>query len=459
MKIKTISLMVIGFIFLVLILFISGMLLSMNNGESSYEIDQNGEKVGHSIYTIYHGKVYASVPSNGKYVIDEADPVSFQLLSEESYYERQFGIDKNHAYCGNLIISSFNPKTAKSIGNSYFTDGNQTVYCAMGSVINDDLSTLDELTQTWLHGWGLGKKPQTYIYPMIPLPVSPTLYRPLLKLYLVTDGQRVFYKGEYMPNADPQQLQDIGSLQYDDSVRDSHQFYRDNLNVYFQQYLLPIKSHSGLYTLTLDGLHQEGYLIDPESGIVSMNDLVFPEINAPYHLISRHGSHVNQALFLSKNGVFFYHREKEIIVRAGDNPFVSGELKEIAPSVFTHHNQTYYLQDSELWGTNRSPGLISRSTKIYRLNESNVSPWEKVGSLDNHYFGEVWRKGNEYYYFDNLGSTQGIRRTIYRIIDQNMAIRLVNERFLPRDLRKLIDDEKLVPVQGTELVQAITKYR
>ncbi|HHR5886610.1 TPA: DKNYY domain-containing protein [Providencia alcalifaciens] len=458
MKSKTISSMVVGVTLLVSIALISGMVLSMND-EPYHEIDSKGEKVGYSIYVIYHDKVYASVPSNGFYLMKDADPASFKLLPEGTYYEHQFAIDKNHAYCGNLAIPAFNPNSVKSLGNNYFTDGNQTVYCSMGSVRNYELSTMDELFQSWLYGWDLGDKPQTYIYPMKPLPASSTPYQSLLSRYLATDGQRIFYQGEYMPDADPATLQDIGSLQDDDSVRDSLHFYRDNLNVYYDQYKLPIKSHSGLYSLILDGLFQEGYLIDPQSGNVAMNDILFPEQHAPYQLISRHSQHVNQALFLSRDGVFFYHREKEIIVRAGANPFIDGELKEIAPLVFTHNNQTYYLQDSEIWGTNKNPGLISRSTKIYRFNETNNSPWEKVGDLDHRRFGQVWKKGDEYYYFDNLGSTQLIRYTIYRVDSQRTVNRLLNEKLLPRDIRVLIDNDDLQPIRGTEVVHAITKYR
>lgn len=458
MKAKIIIFTVFGIIFILSCAFISGIVLSMNK-EPSSELRHKGEKLGYSIYTIYNDKVYASVPSNGDYLIENADSSSFRLLPESSRYEQQVAIDKNHVYCGNLAIPAFNPNSVKSLGNSYFTDGNQTVYCSMGSVRNYELSTMDELFQSWLYGWNLGDKPQTYIYPMKPLPASSTPYQSLLSRYLATDGQRIFYKGEYMPDADPATLQDLGSLQDDGSVRDSLHFYRDNLNVYYDQYKLPIKSHSDLYSLILDGLFQEGYLIDPQSGNVAMNDILFPEQYAPYQLISRNSQHVNQALFLSKDGVFFYHREKEIIVRAGDNPFIDGELKEIAPLVFTYNNQTYYLQDSEIWGTNKNPGLISRSTKIYRFNETNSAPWEKVGDLDHRRFGQVWKKGNEYYYFDNLGSTQLIRYTIYRIDNQRTVNRLLNEPLLPKDIRVLIDNDDLQPIRGTEVVHAITKYR
>ena len=82
-----------------------------------------------------------------------------------------------------------------------------------------------------------------------------------------------------------------------------------------------------------------------------------------------------------------------------------------------------------------------------------------VGDLDHHRFGQVWNIGNEYYYFDNLGSTQLIRYTIYRIDNQRTVNRLLNEPLLPKDIRILIDNDDLQPIRGTEVVHAITKYR
>lgn len=444
---------------LISMIFLSGLILSMYK-DSGYEIGSEGKEINHSIYTLYKGKIYANVPSNGEYLIDIADSQSFKMIYKDfNYKERQFAIDKNNSYCGNRVIPNFNPQTAKSLGHSYFTDEQNTVYCAPFTKINDDLSGWKNLFQTWLYGWSQGDKPQVYYYPLIVLPTTTTSYQSILEGDLVTDGQRVFFRGELMPDANPKKLEAINIIRNDDSKWKSNDFYHDDSNVYYQQNKLSIKNSQNLYSFYVDGLQREAYLFEPKSGEVAINNIVFPLESTPYQLISRYGGHVNHVLFLSKQGVYFYDQKQEKIRRAGDNPFLHGHWQEIAPFVFTYNNQTYYLQDSSSRGGRKSPSLISRSTTLYLLEEDPSTSWEKIGNVARHHYGEIWKKGENYYYFDRLGSSQLLGHTIYIINGKKVLDRLLNEPLLPKDIRKMVDDNNLLNVSGSEVLSAKTQYK
>lgn len=114
-----------------------------------------------------------------------------------------------------------------------------------------------------------------------------------------------------MPAANPETLRPVAVRQNDKSVRESRVFYHDGEHVYYQRHLLPLKDTESLYGFYLGNLFQEAYLFDPQTGQAAMNNVMFPPEYAPYRVISYYGQHVNQGLFLSWNGVYFYDRKKK----------------------------------------------------------------------------------------------------------------------------------------------------
>lgn len=441
-----------------LTVFISGFIRD-GDTVSSIELNHQGQSVNNSIYTRYQGKIYAGVPSNGDYLMPQADAQSFRSLNQDGrYQDRQFAVDSKHAYCGNLIVPQLKPAQTQALQHNYYSDGQNTVYCEAMSQRNDALSTWQEIKQTWLYAWGLAEKPQTYLYNVRELPQSKSSYRAILDADILTNGEKVYYKGLEMLDANAAQLEPIPLPQLDQSVRLSYKFHRDQKSVYYKQDKLPIPSHADLYSFNIDGLDQD-YLVDPHQGQVVMNNLVFDPKFAPYQLISRAGDHVHHALFLSKHGVYYYDNQAKQLQRAGDNPFLQGGFKEIAPLIFSYNNQTYYLQDLERWGSSKGPGLISRSTVLYQLEDEPIGAWQKIADVTTHHYAEIWKKGDQYYYFDQLGSTQLIRHTIYRISDQATLNALRMESIGPDDIRKLTRNEKLIPVKSKEIVKATTQYR
>jgi hypothetical protein len=234
---------------------ITSMLLSESKDPNSIDMDRGGQKIG-GIYLQYQNQVYASVPSNGDYPIKEADVNSFRLL-DDSYRNRQFGVDKNHAYCGNLIVKDFNPSTAKAIGNDYFSDGKQTCYCASMSVSNKDLSVFSELSQRMQYGFGIGDKPQTYIYPFSKLEAGAAPYRAILKTEVATNGTLSYYEGKILPQANPERLRQIPKRYNDGDIRESERYLADGEHVYYENTILPLKDHSDFYAIVIYSQKQE----------------------------------------------------------------------------------------------------------------------------------------------------------------------------------------------------------
>jgi hypothetical protein len=72
--------------------------------------------------------------------------------------------------------------------------------------------------------------------------------------------------------------------------------------------------------------------------------------------------------------------------------------------------------------------------------------------------GRFWKKGATYYYFDQLGDTQLIGQTIYRITDQATVDELLSPEIRTDDVRKLVRTDHMATVKRTELLTAKTSY-
>jgi len=453
--IKRVAIIVAVVAMLFSLILIVSMLLPEAKGPGDVDLEGTTQDIG-GIFVRYENQIYASVPSNGYYPIKGADVSSFRLV-DDGYRNRQFGVDKNHAYCGNLVIKDFNPATAKAIGNDYFTDGRQTCYCASMSTKNEALSVISELSQRMRYGFGIGEKPQTYIYPFSRLEAGAAPYRAILKTEVVTNGTLSYYQGKLLPQTHASGLRQIPKRYNDGDIRESEHYLADGQNVYYQNTRLPLQDHADLYAIVIDAQNQENYLIDPKQGMVYVNDIPFDKQYSPYHVLSLNGDHVYHALFLSKDGIFYFDKEEKKVLRIRDNPFGSGKFKEIAPLIFSDGQQILYTQAGQSWGNNKSPGLKSESTYINRLDEPVTGPWEKVGMVGGN-SGSVWKNGNTYYYFDQLGDSQLISQTIYRITDQATVDALLLPEIRTDDIRKLVRADHMAAVKHTELVVVKTSY-
>lgn len=418
--------------FVLLFLFI------FNEKIDSYEIEKNGKRFGKSEFIEYQGEIFVSIPSGGRYVLEDVDLNSFKAVEDES--TQVVGLDKNHVYFGNIPIPDLDPSKLQVIGKGYYTDGTNTYFCSPYSQRNEDLSTSMELLQHLAYIFSKTKKPQRYIYPYKKVETNKKL-QPVENLqYFATDGEKVYYRGEILEKADLNTLE---------SVDGYNGYFTDKENVYYNSKLLPIKNSGKLRIVSSE--QGDEFLYDEVNGYVFMGDYSFDREKAPYKVLGNEGSHLNNLVFINKEGIYYYDGEEKKQERAGNNFFI-GKIEEITPNVFTDDENLYYFHAYDVWRKSKyDKGLDSRNTEIYSLGKKDA--WKKIEENSGVY-GSIWQKGNKYYYFDDLGIYQLISNTIYEITDKETLAFLRDDY---RNLRQLITNEKLIPVEGEKKVEIVVK--
>ena len=416
--------------FVLLFLFI------FNEKIDSYEIEKNGKQFGKSEFIEYQGEIFVSIPSGGRYVLEDVDLNSFKAVEDESTLV--VGLDKNHVYFGNIPVPDLDPSKLQVIGKGYYTDGKSTYFCSPYSQRNEDLSTSMELLQHLAYIFSKTKKPQRYIYPYKKIETNKRL-QPVENLpYFATDGEKVYYRGEVLEKADLNTLKGVDRYTG---------YFADKENVYYKSKLLPIKNSGKLRVVSGD--QGDEFLYDEANGYVFQEDYSFDREKAPYRALGNEGGHLNHLVFINKEGIYYYDNEEKKQERAGDNFFI-GKIEEITPNVFTDDENLYYFHAYNVWRRSRyDNGLDSRNTEIYSLGKK--TDWKKIEDTS---YGGIWQKGNKYYYFDDLGISQLISNTIYEITDKETLALLRGDY---NNRRQLIANEKLIPVEGEKKVKIVVK--
>ena len=419
-------------------------LLVFSNKIDSYEIEEKGNQYGKSEFVEYEGKISVSVPSGGRYVLEDVDISTFREVDSENNIDRStlvVGLDKNHVYLGNIPIPDLNPSKLQVLGNGYYTDGTSTYFCSSYSQRNEDLSTSMEILQHFVYIFSKTKKPQSYIYPYKKIETNKRL-QPVENLqYFATDGEKVYYRGEILEKADLNTLK---------SVDGYNEYFADKENVYYKSKLLPIKNSGKLRIVSSE--QGDEFLYDEVNGYVFMGDYSFDREKAPYKVLGNEGSHLNNLVFINKEGIYYYDGEEKKQERAGNN-FFTGKIEEITPNVFTDDENLYYFHAYDVWRKSKyDKGLDSRNTEIYSLGKKDA--WKKIEDINSGVYGSIWQKGNKYYYFDDLGIYQLISNTIYEITDKE-ALAFLRDDY--RSLRQLITNEKLIPIEGEKKVEIVVK--
>ena len=411
-------------------------LFIFNEKIDSYEIEKNGKRFGKSEFIEYQGEIFVSIPSGGRYVLEDVDLNSFKAVEDES--TQVVGMDKNHVYFGNIPVPDLDPSKLQVIGNGYYTDGKSTYFCSSYSQRNEDLSTSEEKFQNLAYIFSKTKKPQRYIYPYKKIETNKRL-QPVENLpYFATDGEKVYYRGEVLEKADLNTLK---------SVDRYNGYFADKENVYYKSKLLPIKNSGKLRVVSGD--QGDEFLYDEANGYVFQEDYSFDREKAPYRVLGNEGGHLNHLVFINKEGIYYYDNEEKKQERAGDNFFI-GKIEEISPNVFTDDENLYYFHAYDVWRRSRyDNGLDSRNTEIYSLGKK--TDWKKIEDTS---YGGIWQKGNKYYYFDDLGIRQLISNTIYEITDKETLALLRGDY---NNRRQLIANEKLIPVEGDIKLKIVVK--
>ena len=407
----------------------------------SYEIKNNGEQYGTSNFFKYQGKIYVFTLNDGMQALENVDMETFKTLNSGDYYTKNIGLDKNNVYFGNVIIPDLDPNKLEVIGNGYYTDG-------INSYFFSPFSELD-------------KESSNYIYPYKKIENAKNLKAyENLELFAV-DGDNVYYKGEILKNTDLNTLKIIDK---------NNEYFADKENVYYRSKLLPIKNSGKLKIVSSE--QGDTFLYDEASGYVFIGDYTFDKEKAPYKVIGNNGTNLYNLIFIGKDGIYYYDSEKKKQLKAGDNIFV-GNIEEITPNIFTDDENIYYFSaHSVRSGSRKNLGeLLSRNTDIYYLDKKDG--WEKVKDIRESSIGSIWKKGNKYYYFNNLGIFHFTDNTIYEISDKETLDYLLSKADDETDdiksegltaintdyIRELIKNEKLIAVSGEKKMTITVKYK
>lgn len=420
--------------------------------KSDYNLNQNilnnGQKYEKSIYIKYEGKIYCN--SFGDiYQLKDADIDSFKTFDTGDYRDNYIATDKNNVYLGNNIIPDLNPNKLKSLGSNYYSDGVNYYFLSDVYIKNEDTSAGSLIKEYIIKN----KKKQLYSYPFKKIETTKALKGIEDFRYLASDGEKVYYKGNLIKNAD------LYTLKAVDKYNDDY-FYDKN-NVYYKTKALNLSSNDNLNLVSVEQ-GERTYLYDGLNGNVSLEEYIFDKKYIPYQILGIGSAHVKDLLFVSKDGIFFYNPETKEQERAGDNIF-KGKVENILSSVISDDKNIYYLHSYNIYRKKRTKHgyidiLVSKNIGIFSLGEKK--DWEKIKDIDSGTTGEVWKKGNKYYYFDDLGVYQLIDDVVYEIVDYASLKYLLETSNINDDtIRKFVRDKKLVAFKGEELRTASIKYK
>ncbi|WP_338969957.1 DKNYY domain-containing protein [Fusobacterium nucleatum] len=407
----------------------------------SYKIKTNGEQYEKSNFFKYQGKVYVVSLTDGMQELENVDMETFKTLNSGDYYTKNIGLDKNNVYFGNVIISDLVPNKLKVIGNGYYTDGTNSYF----------FSPFSELD----------KESSNYIYPYKKIENAKNLKAyENLELFAL-DGENIYYKGEILKNADLNTLEIIDK---------NNEYFADKENVYYRSKLLPIKNSGKLRIVSSE--QGDKFLYDEARGYIFIEDYSFDREKAPYKVIGNNGTTLYNLIFIAKDGIYYYDSEKKKQLKAGDNIFI-GNIEEISPNIFTDDENIYYFSAYSVRSASRNNNgeLISRNTDICYLDKKDG--WEKVKDIRESSIGSIWKKGNKYYYFNNLGIFHFTDNTIYEISDKETLDYLLAKADDETDdiksegltaintdyIRDLIKNEKLIAVSGEKKMTITVKYK
>nr|WP_310786230.1 DKNYY domain-containing protein [Fusobacterium nucleatum] len=429
-------------IFAIFILFFIPFTISnmISSDSKSYEIKTNGEQYGTSNFFKYQEKIYVFTLNDGMQALENVDIETFKTLNSGDYFTQNIALDKNSVYFGNVIIPDLNPNKLEVLGNGYYTDGTNTYFYSPFSEFDKDSSK--------------------YIFPYKKMENIKNLKALKDFELFALDGDNVYYKGEILKNVDLNTLEIIDK---------NTEYFSDKKNVYYKSKLLPIKNSGKLKIVSSE--QGDTFLYDEASGYVFIGDYTFDKEKAPYKVIGNNGTTLYNLIFIAKDGIYYYDSEKKKQLKAGDNIFI-GNIEEISPNIFTDDENIYYFSaHSVRSGSRKNLGeLLSRNTDICYLDKKDG--WKKVKDIRESSIGSIWKKGNKYYYFNNLGIFHFTDNTIYEISDKETLDYLLAKADDETDdiksegltaintdyIRELIKNEKLIAVSGEKKMTITVKY-
>ena len=171
-------------------------------------------------------------------------------------------------------------------------------------------------------------------------------------------------------------------------------------------------------------------------------------------------------MFKDKNGIYKFEEgenEQDLKITPINAKIDFKNLKELDWKYFGDDKNIYYLHSYNIYRKKRTKHgyidiLVSKNIGIFSLGEKK--DWEKIKDIDFGTVGQVWRKGNKYYYFDDLGVYQLIDDVVYEIVDNASLKYLLETNNINDDtIREFVRDKKLIAFKGEEVSTASVKYK
>lgn len=449
---QRIKIILIGLVSLLLIMScLFPLILNMDHQDDRELHDDKNRVWAGSEFRIFNNKVYVAVPSNGMYEVEEADWKTLAPISME-YATRHMAKDQQHVFCGNLILKGLSPNTLVWLGDGYVSDGKKTYHCHPITESNPHLNVGIEVLQIILHPLGLSKKPHSYWYPFAQMEASNQPYK-LIANDILSDGLHTYKSGKPIDGIAAEQKIRYLPLYLEDSnqIRLDEHYYQSGDYVFYKTHQLNLKFNNNLR------VYRHGndyYLNDPSIGQFFRADQALPSQNQPYKMLSRLNDHADHLIFESAQGLFAINKKNKKLVRLGDNPFIHQKI-ELAPDVWVSGNTTYFLGLYEKRKSSRRYNqLCYRSTRLYALENSPQHAWSKISDISNDLWrhGSLWKKGNQYFYFDEQGQGQGFRQAIYLITDPTVVDRL-KYSIKGSEIAQILHAGKLKPLDSAEYLQ------
>lgn len=423
----------------------------------------DSKELNNSFFYVKDDKVYAMVPSGGKFELIGVKASKFRYIDTGKYDNRNVGASDAAVYCGNLVMSGLDPNGVRALGNGYFGDGKITYFCDSVSETNLEISAFKEFWDIVSHKMFNTPKAQSYIYKF--RQVDNTNLAAILGFGYASDGVRVYHEGKELEGANASKMRYIEQA----SGRKSIHFTTDGENVYYDSTKLGIKFNPQMRDI--GEIWRIHYLYEPNSGMVYANDHEFDPKFAPYEpLFNLEDEHSYHALFRGKGGIYHWERkwqwynsiDEGEFVRDGDDPF-KGEITPLYGNVVINDGKTYFLKTYEIWhNTKNDHSLSSRHTCIVRLDTKEQ--WRKIGPTRNDGYGAVYANGDKTYYFDNVGYGWRFNSSVYDINDLGV-VEILTRPYGPNvknlkldEIVKMVDQGAMTPADGEVVIDAISDF-
>lgn len=450
-------------LFFALILFCLYAFMFISTGYIDEDRNKFKEIRGSVFYTTEDDKVYAMVPSGGRFELIGTKASKFKYLDTGKYDNRNVGMSDEAVYCGNLVMSGLDPKSVRALGNGYFSDGKMTYFCNSASVPNLEIRGVVEAWQMISHALLNIPKAQSHIYKF--RQVDNLNLSPILGFGYASDGVKVYHEGKELEGANASKLRYIEET----SGRKSAYYTTDGENVYYKDSKLAIKFTPQMRHI--GSAWHVHYLYEPSSGMVYANDHGFDPKFAPYTpIFGLEDTQSYHILFRGKGGIFHWERKWKWydddndgkFVRDGDDPF-KGEVTRLFGKVLVSGGETFFIRTYEIWNNTRHDhSLKSRNTGIFKL--STQDEWRKIGLVRNGVYGTVYANGDKTYYFDEIGSGWSLKSSIYEINDLGIVEILTRpydpnaKNLTTKEVADMVRSGAMVPAEGELVVEAVSEF-